>query len=131
MKVKTESRSIKNVLRLSFIGLLSGFINGLLGAGGGIIIVFGMMPLISRENGSARDVFANALAVMLPVSFVSLISYFLSGRLVGDRFGIYALPAALGGIIGALILDRLKISFLKKLFAVIVIWSGIYMILRR
>lgn len=130
MKVKTESRSIKNVLRLSFIGLLSGFINGLLGAGGGIIIVFGMMPLISRENGSARDVFANALAVMLPVSFVSLISYFLSGRLVGERFGIYVLPAAIGGLVGAYILDKMNVSLLKKIFAAIVIWSGIYMITR-
>ena len=130
MKAKTEIKSKKTVIRLSLIGLAAGFLNGLLGAGGGIIIVFGMMPLISRETGSARDIFANALAVMLPVSFVSVISYLISGRLDNSEFGLYAIPAALGGILGAYILDKMKIGFLKKAFALIVIWSGIYMIMK-
>lgn len=130
MKIKAGPGSRKNVLRLSLIGFAAGFVNGLLGAGGGIIIVFAMMPILSESGSSARDVFANALAVMLPVSFVSLISYFLSGRLVGERFGIYVLPAAIGGLVGAYILDKMNVSLLKKIFAAIVIWSGIYMITR-
>jgi len=130
MKVKAEIRSKQTVLRLTLIGLAAGFINGLLGAGGGIIIVFGMMPLISHDKDAGRDIFANALAVMLPVSFVSVITYLVSGRLENNEFGLYVIPAAVGGIIGAYILDKMKIAWLKKAFAIIVIWSGIYMIMK-
>lgn len=130
MKVKAEIRSKLKVIKLVFIGLTAGFLNGLLGAGGGILIVFGMTPLIKGDKDSARDVFANALAVMLPVSLISVISYSVTGRVVGNDFGLYVIPAAIGGIIGAYVLDKMRVTRLKKLFAIIVIWSGIYMIMK-
>lgn len=130
MKQKVRTKSKETALRLTLIGASAGFVNGLIGAGGGIIIVFGMMPLIVSKEGSARDAFANALAVMLPVSLISVISYLISGRFENTKLGIYIIPAAIGGVIGAYVLDRINVTLLKKMFAAIVIWSGIYMILR-
>lgn len=128
-KYISQKANILN-LRLILIGLLSGLCNGLLGAGGGILIVFGMTPLVAHEIGAERDVFANALAVMLPVSLVSVFSYILSGRIPSENLSVYVLPAAIGGLIGALILDKMKLTLIKKLFAMIVIWSGVYMIMK-
>ncbi len=128
-KYISQKANILN-LRLILIGLLSGLCNGLLGAGGGILIVFGMTPLVAHEIGAERDVFANALAVMLPVSLVSVFSYILSGRMPSESLSVYVIPAAVGGLIGALILDKIKLTLIKKLFALIVVWSGVYMIMK-
>lgn len=130
MKTITDKTGLSSFLRLAVFGLAAGFANGLLGAGGGILIVFGLSPLLSLGEDGNRDVFANALAVMLPVSIVSVISYILNGRFNTDAFGIYAIPAIAGGFFGAVLLDRLKVPLIKKLFAVLVIWSGIYLIMK-
>ena len=42
----------------------------------------------------------------------------------------YLLPAAVGGIIGAFLLDRLNAALMKKIFAVLVIYAGITLIFR-
>ena len=130
MKIITDKIGLSSFLRLAVFGLAAGFANGLLGAGGGIIIVFGLSPLLSFSESGKRDVFANALAIMLPVSIVSVISYILKGRLDTNAFGVYALPAIVGGFFGAVLLDRLKLPLIKKLFALLIIWSGVYLIMR-
>lgn len=120
----------KTLLKLLLLGTAAGFVNGLLGSGGGIIAVFGLTSLIADSDGK-RDVFANALAVMIPVSLVSAISYISAGRTDLDGFGVYIIPAAIGGVIGAFLLDRIRVPVIKKLFAALVIWSGIYLMIRK
>lgn len=110
-------------------GIASGFINGLLGAGGGIIIVFVLSKLFNY-HAEPRDIFANALCVMLPVSFVSCIIYATRGKVSFDAFPPLIIPAIAGGVIGALLLCKIKTGALKKLFAVLVIISGIILILK-
>lgn len=129
MKAIITGDRTRSVLKLILIGACAGFINGLLGSGGGILVVFGMTPLIADADGK-RDVFANALAVMIPISLVSAITYASAGRIDIGEFGIYVLPAAIGGVIGAVLLDKLKVGFLRRLFAILVIWSGVYLITR-
>lgn len=129
MKIKDEIGTHSRIM-LMLTGIAAGFTNGLLGAGGGILIVFGMSSLLKNDPDGGRDVFANALAVMMPISVVSVISYLLSGRMLSESFNVYLIPTLLGGLVGGFLLDRLKLPLLKKMFAIIVIWSGIYMILR-
>ena len=114
---------------LAGAGLLAGFANGLLGAGGGIIAVFAL----SRFLGDAyerRDLYANALCAMLPISAVSCVRYALAGHLVTEGFGVFVLPAVLGGIVGGFLLGRLRASLLKKLFGILVVYSGVLLIIR-
>lgn len=125
-----RGKGVRTVLFLAVGGLLAGFANGLLGAGGGIVAVFALSAVIGDELGDRRDLYANALCVMLPISVVSCIRYALAGHLRTEGFGVYVIPAVLGGICGGVLLGRLKASFLKKLFGALVIWSGILLILR-
>ena len=129
MKIKDKIGTHSRIM-LMLTGIAAGFTNGLLGAGGGILIVFGMSSLLKNDPDGGRDVFANALAVMMPISVVSVISYLLRGRMLCESFNVYLIPTVLGGLVGGFLLDRLKLPLLKKMFAIIVIWSGIYMILR-
>ena len=116
--------------------LIAGITNGLLGAGGGIILIFVLAPALGGlyEKGDElykrRDLMAISLSVMLPVSAVSAIRYGLGGMLDTSYIPKIIIPAVLGGIIGGVLLDKLKENLIMKLFAFLVIYSGLAMIVR-
>ena len=115
-------------------GLGAGLLNGLLGAAGGILLVavLPLLPGLCAEDAvpeSRRDVLATSMAVMLPVSAVSLVLYFLRGLRPPTELlaGIW-LPSLIGGVIGAWMLDRLPVRTVKILFALLVLVSGVRMV---
>ena len=123
----------KKLAVLSAGGLLAGFCNGLLGAGGGIILVFTLGALVGEDSEARRSIYANALAVMLPLSIFTLMRYAGSGSLTERSAGlepIYILGAAAGGVAGGILLGRLRGRNLKRLFALLTLISGILMIVR-
>ena len=115
---------------LPTMGFLAGLTNGLLGAGGGIVAVWALSASLGDGIEDRRDVFANALCVMLPISAVSCISYAIAGNLTVTGMGAYAIPAILGGITGGILLGKIKFSSLRRLFAALVIYSGIVLIIK-
>ena len=112
-----------------------------LGAAGGILLVTALpyLPTPSllsvganpygQAGADRRDLFASALAVMLPVSAVSALRYRLAGvdplpRSLLPRL----LPAAAGGLLGAFLLERTSPRRLRRLFAAVILVSGIRML---
>lgn len=128
MMAGNRSRNI--IVGLALVGLCAGVVNGLLGAGGGIIIVFALsrlLPDVGRDTGEA---FSTALCVMLPISALSCFIYSARGHVSLDGFGIFIIPAVVGGAVGGLLLQRLRVSLLKKLFATLTVISGMILIVR-
>ena len=117
-------------IKLGLAGLAAGVINGLLSAGGGIVVVIAMSRLLGDTLENKNDIFANALCVMLPLSLFSCMIYALCGDLVAQGFGVFALPAIIGGAVGGALLGKLRAAFVKKLFAALVIISGMLLIVR-
>ena len=126
MKIKPRSPEF---FLLSLAGTSAGLANGLLGAGGGIIVTYALARLLREQNASARDVFANVVAAMLPMTTVSAVVYALNGNLDLKDASPFLLPAVIGGVIGALLLGRINTHWLKKIFAALVLFSGVRMIL--
>jgi uncharacterized membrane protein YfcA len=130
--MKAESR----LFAVTIGALAAGITNGLLGAGGGIILIFVLAPALGglyekgEEFYKRRDLMAISLSVMLPVSAVSALRYGLKGMLDMEFIPKIILPAIIGGIIGGILLDKLKENFIMKLFAFLVIYSGLAMIVR-
>ena len=115
----------------------AGFINGLLGTGGGILLVLALRAYVRRRTGASdtsieaqRDVFATALSVMVPISVFSTILYARAGSLALDGFAPMILPSVVGGLLGALLLDKLRLDWLKRLFSLLLLVSGVLMIVR-
>lgn len=133
MKKQTMTRTgVKNLgttAVLGIFGILAGLCNGLLGAGGGVLAVFGIL-CAHGDTLAPRDVYANALCVMLPLSVVSCLRYGAEGHLSLSEFQPYLAPAMIGGIVGAFLLGRIKNVTLGKLFGGLVVWSGLMLILR-
>ena len=114
--------------RAVMIGFWAGILNGLLGAGGGIILVRSAGKILPRECCNGRDVFANALCVMLPISAVSAIAYVLQGSVSGIDFTPFVLPALIGGVGGGMLLSVIDTRLLRLIFSALVVWSGFSMI---
>ncbi len=128
----------RSTLILILLGGAAGLLNGLLGAGGGILLVYTMRlwayrrlsPDSEPRLAAQRDVYATALSVMLPVSVFSAIYYARAGALDLVAFSPLLLPSVVGGVLGAYLLDKLRVDWLKRLFALIVLISGVLMIVR-
>lgn len=106
---------------------IAGGVNGLLGTGGGIIFVY-MLSLLTDND--PKDNFATTLCATLPISAVSAVIYFRNSNVDTELISRLALPAIMGGVLGAFLVDKINKKWLNVIFAVLVIYSGICMIFK-
>ena len=120
---KLSRKTLFKTLYTAFLAILAGVVNGFLGTGGGIVLMFALASLPNTDENAVRDRFATLIAVILPLSLISTAAY---GESIDFRAAVpYLLPGILGGVVGAVLLDRLNVKIIKKLFAIMVIWAGI------
>lgn len=67
---------------------------------------------------------------VLILSVASLVMYASCGAVSFADTADYLLPAAIGGVFGAFLLDKTKATLMKKIFAALVIYAGITLIFR-
>lgn len=127
--IKKKLGSNAKFTLLALGGLAGGLANGLLGAGGGIVMTFVLEKALEDEI-ERRDIFANVIAATLPISLLSTAIYAGKGNISTERFSVFVIPAIVGGLVGAFLLSRISTVWLKRIFALLVIWSGIYMVMR-
>ena len=116
-------------LTLLAVGFGAGCINGLLGAGGGILLVFVLRRLLKGQHADSRSAYVCAIATILPLSLISAVRYLRQGNLDLKAAAILIPPAAIGGCLGALLLRKLSPAALSRIFAAVVLTSGITMLL--
>lgn len=122
-----KASSKHEILLLGAGAVGAGFLNGLLGAGGGIILYFTLGALYGR--GAKENLAVSSMAVMF-FCLVSLFFYKGNNALTVEGIMRVCIPAVLGGIAGALLLERIPAAAVKKLFATVIIISGILMLVR-
>ena len=122
-------RNFLTVCLLWLLGLLSGLLNGLLGAGGGIILVAGLRTIYKEKLPDPHSVYVSAIAVMLPLSALSAWRYAGAGHMPSAPLYTLLLPALAGGAAGALLLRRLTPRVLARLFAAVVLVSGVVLVI--
>ncbi len=125
---------MKFFLPVSLAAVAAGFFNGLLGAGGGVLLV---LAFSAFKSGDGQGAYANALAVMLPLSLLTLLGYTFGStgeQLLFSEKAVEFLPfllgALVGGALGGIILSKLSTKKAKKLFAVLTFISGMLMLFR-
>lgn len=124
-KIKISGASLGIVI----ISLIGGILNGLIGAGGGIVLSLGFSALIGGLMKEKKDVYFNSQAAMIPVSVVSYFLYAASGETTSIPLPYMILPAILGGVIGGILSSHIDSKYIRLIFAAIILFSGARMIL--
>lgn len=102
-------------------GALAGAVNGLFGAGGGMLLV----PLLTRlTDAGEKEAFACSVCIILPLSLVSLLVYYLQGGAFLSQSVPYLIGGAVGGIGAGVLLKKVKAKWLHRALGVFILWGG-------
>ena len=125
--IRKRKNNISKMALLALFSHLAGAINGFLGTGGGIVLVYALGAITDNDK---KDNFATTLCAIIPMSLVSLISYGNSGNIDTSLVKTLIFPAVIGGALGALLTDKIRTKYLSLFFALLVMYSGICMVVR-
>ena len=104
------------------VGALAGLVNGLFGGGGGMV----MVPLLTAWCGlEQKRALATCVAVILPFCVLSAAIYVLRT----DFDWLLALPyligGGIGGALGGLLFKRVSSRWLRRIFALFLLYGGV------
>lgn len=113
-------------VKFAVTGGLAGAANGFFGAGGGMFLV----PLLVRWCGiEERRAFATSVAVIFPISIVSVIIYWMQGSLDWRSALPYLAGGLAGGLIAGRIFKKIKLVWIRRAFGVLIVYGGIRSVL--
>lgn len=121
MKNKHFDFNIKNTL----IGLITGFINGVFGSGGGTLLVPILNNILKVEEHKSH---ATALAIIIFLTSASSVVYISNGTYDLELTFKVAIGSVIGGILGAKLLCKVTGRFLRISFGLIMIIASLRMV---
>lgn len=120
------------ILLCVLLGITVGFVSGLLGMGGGLVIVPALMLLLPMLDVPADIIIPLALGTSLCsiviTSSVASFVHFRNGNIPVKLTKKFIIPIALGSLTGALVADLLSVHLLKSMFAFVVSALAFYML---
>ena len=119
------------VIILILIGLAAGVLSGLVGVGGGIILVPALVYFLGYNQHQAQGTSLGVL--MFPVTVLAFIAYYRDSLITGSPIEIkviliVAAGFVIGGLLGGALAIRIDQATLRKLFAIILFYTGIKML---
>lgn len=117
---------MKNKLVTYIYGFFIGIINGLLGAGGGMIAV----PALKKLGMDQKDAHRNAVAVILPLSVFSACLYLFRGNVTVTDTLIFIPGGLVGAGAGTILLKKISPKWLAVIFGAFMVYSGVRLLLR-
>lgn len=108
------------------IGFVAGFLGGMLGIGGGVVMIPGMVLLLGVGQRLAQGV---DLAVVVVTATVGAFEHYRLGNVKVDRAIWIAPTAAVFGFVGAWLAGWLDQELLQRLFGVLLLVMGARMVL--
>lgn len=105
---------------LMFCGGCAGIVNGLFGAGGGMVL----LPLLRRTQAvQEQELFPSSLSILLPICLVSLV--LTPGPMPWKDSLPYLLGSGLGGVIAGFLAPKIPTVWLHRVLGVMILWGGV------
>lgn len=101
-------------------GSLAGIVNGLFGAGGGMVLVPLLCLLTDLKD---EQVFPASVSVIMPVCIVSLLVNFHTG-LSGKDIFLYLAGSGLGGLLAGIFAKKIPTVWLHRALGILILWGG-------
>lgn len=112
---------LKPFFSMALTGALAGAVNGLFGAGGGMVLV----PLLTLMTPlSSRAVFPASISIMLPICLVSLAAAAANGTLPWREALPYLIGSAAGGVLAGIWGRKIPVLWLHRGLGILILWGG-------
>lgn len=119
--------SITSILILLSIGILAGFLSGLVGVGGGIIIVPVLVYFLGFSQHEAQG--TTLFMFLLPIGILGVINYYKAGYVDFKAAFIIGVTFVAGSYLGSKLAISIDQKTVQRIFGVIILLISIKMLL--
>jgi uncharacterized membrane protein YfcA len=125
--MKEKKINMETIVLLLLIGLAAGFLGGLVGIGGGVLIVPALVLLLGLSQHMAQGI--SLATILFPVGILGVINYYKNG-FVDLRFaGLLAIGFFAGSYLGSKFSLSLPQDTVRKIFAIVMILLSIKLLM--
>jgi len=119
---------MNEIILLLIVGLLAGFVGGMMGVGGGVVVIPALVFIMGFSQHQAQG---TALAFMLPpIGLMAAWNYYKAGY-VNVKYALLLMVAfVVGAWVGSMISLKLPEKVLKKIFGVMLLYVAYRMIFK-
>ncbi len=111
------------------LGLFAGFLSGVLGIGGGVVLVPALIFIFGLTQLQAQG---TTLALMIPpIGLLAAIRYYQSGNVKLEMAAFICLGFLAGGLLGANLVHNLPEPVIRKTFAIFLLLISLRMLLAK
>ncbi|MCS7163640.1 MAG: sulfite exporter TauE/SafE family protein [Thermodesulfovibrio sp.] len=117
-----EIEGIAKIIILLIIGIFAGFLAGMMGIGGGTVMVPALVLILNFGQHIAQG---TSLLCMVPAGAVGAYTHLKLGNVIKELLPGLVIGIIFGTYIGSNIAHALAEAYLRVIFALIIIWTGI------
>ena len=114
---------------LLVIGIVAGYLSGLIGIGGGIVIVPMLVYLLHVSQKTAQG--TTLFMLMIPIGALGVYNYYKAGHVDFKYAAIIAITFIVGSYFGSKTALSIDTKLVRQIFAVAIILIGIKMLWTR
>lgn len=113
---------MKEYVKFIVIGILAGAVNGIFGAGAGMLLV----PLLSHWcRLEYRHALATSVCIVLPMSLAAAFIYLRRDTPELITLLPYLAGGLAGGFLGGRIFKKIPLTIIRRVFAAFIIYGGV------
>ena len=117
------------ILILLIIGIVAGFLSGLIGIGGGIVIVPMLVYMMQMNQKTAQG--TTLFMFLFPIGALGVYNYYKAGHVDLRTAAIIAVTFVIGSYFGSKTAIAFDTKVMRQIFAVAIILIGIRMLWNR
>lgn len=109
-------------IKTAAAGFLAGAVNGLLGAGGGMVLV-PLLTLLTDIDDS--DIFPASVSIIFPICIISLSVGAATQSLPVSQALPYLIGSIGGGVLAGITAKKIPVKWLHRGLGVLILWGGV------